>query len=44
MYTLVRETEKMTIVVISAREDSTCYVIAETRKDKYGNKLNEEND
>ena len=44
VYTIVREAEVMTIVVISAREDSTCYDTAETIKEKYGKKLNENND
>ncbi len=44
VYTLIRESEIMTIVVISAREDSSCYEIAETRKDKYGKKMNSDND
>lgn len=42
VYTIARVEEVMNIVVISAREDSTCYEIAENRKDKHGKKLNED--
>lgn len=42
VYTIARPEEVMNIVVISSREDSTCYEIAENRKDKYGKELNED--
>lgn len=39
VYTLVIENHVMNIVVVSIREDSSCYNVAEKRKDKYGTNI-----
>ena len=42
VYTIVKEKEVMNIIVISAREDSSCYDIADSRKEKHGKDLFED--